>query len=303
MRFLNHFWLSPWLPEPRLYTWQVESELRYQTRRFTDESFKSLDRIDEASPLRKLLIPFNTRLDPAIVIIEKHRQRVKDFLQTNKPTWFTRSLIPEQERINTRNHFTSLDRPYTGILAIRETLQLHENNWRRLRSRLESFRESFNRPNIQFSPTGIIAVPAALKNLIESSPFEWLEEAEGKGNKSRRSEIKAHAHVYYYDLDRHDWSRPIQLRKEIADLCRNPKNMEITSGTLYMICAIWAHATTISELDKDALGSVQRSWVVERREAARRYERKASLDDESLIKLMKSTYMDYIHGTPVPEHL
>lgn len=49
IRFINQYVLIPFLPEPRLYSLQVKSEIRFQMKQLIDESTVALNRIDISS--------------------------------------------------------------------------------------------------------------------------------------------------------------------------------------------------------------------------------------------------------------
>ncbi|KAF6233315.1 hypothetical protein HO173_008439 [Letharia columbiana] len=49
IRFINQYVLIPFLPEPRLYSLQVKSEIRFQMKQLIDESTVALNRINISS--------------------------------------------------------------------------------------------------------------------------------------------------------------------------------------------------------------------------------------------------------------
>ena len=77
----------------------------------------------------------------------------------------------------------------------------------------------------------------------------------------------------------------------------------IISDNLYTVCLIYNLVATMSALDEDALSGIQRSWIVERRAATRRWEQQLGLERDSMIDLLRKTGRDFRNGLPVPEHV
>ncbi|MDI1492136.1 MAG: hypothetical protein OHK93_003348 [Ramalina farinacea] len=301
LRFLNFWLLTPWLPEPALYSFQVKSEIRYQTRTFIDQSLQALDRINARFPL--LGSSSNPTIEAAITTVENYQQHLTSTRESHQPfsllaRYFLRkpeALLMVEEQLALTNRIRD------HLLAVLKTLQVYETDSVRLRSQLQDLRKDFNPPKFEFSPKGLVAVPASLLDEVQHSPFEWHEDR--GGDQSARHLLTPHPHVYFYDLDDDDGSRPEELRLALASLCRSRKNTDILSGALYMICTIWAHAATMSAFDKNTLGSVQRSWVVERMEAVQRHEQRTGANHNSIIDVMLKTHRDHKRGIPVPPSL
>ncbi len=95
-----------------------------------------------------------------------------------------------------------------------------------------------------------MAVPTSLLEQIQDPPFLWhmqsLNANKGSGSGSSGiTDVTPHSHVYYYDLDMNDDTRISTLRSAIAQLCRNRKNVNIVSGSLYTTCNIWTQAVIL----------------------------------------------------------
>lgn len=122
-------------------------------------------------------------------------------------------------------------------------------------------------------------------------------------NHSSTADVNPHSHMYVYDLDEMDDTKISTLRSIVAQIRTDFKNTNMVSGSLFMICNLWIHLVTMSELAYDVMSNVQRSWVVERKEAVGRHARRTGTDHESLVDLLLDTNRNYQRGIPVPNHL
>lgn len=311
LRFINQYVLIPFLPEPKLYSLQVKSEIRFRVKQFIDESTAALDRIDASSPSIRYLhnsTSLTQLLEAASDAIDTYQQKLHQTMDTLKAHSVFGFLFFKPKEISILDQYHALgNRVRSRIRAVKETAEAYEADSRRLMRQLHYLRKSFNYiPSFEFSPTGLVAVPASLLAQVQSPPFFWRRQSSNAGHDSGSSginNITPHANVYYYDLDMINDINILTLRSAIVQLCRERKNHNIISGSLYMICNIWTHAITMSEFDNDVLSSVQRSWVLERLKAVRRYEKEIGTDFESVVNLVVGVYQDYQRGTPVPEHL
>ena len=108
---------------------------------------------------------------------------------------------------------------------------------------------------------------------------------------------------HHYNLDMVNDTDIFSLQSAIAELCKERTNHDMVFGSLYMICNVWNYAKTMSEFEDSMLESVQRSWILERLKAIRRYQREIGVDYEHVAGSAASVVQDFLNGTPVPEHV
>jgi hypothetical protein len=315
LRFLNHYALIPWLPDPKLYSLQVKSEIRFQARRFTDESLAALDRIEVSFSTMQAAHgsgPLFQRLEAASEAIDLYQSKLNQTIDVFKDVSLLQQILShiyfERKELRTLNeHYARGNRMRSRIRALMEIIPMYEIDSAKLKTELYHLRTSFNYvASFEISSQGLIAVPATLQAQIRLPPFSWLRSSWGEGHKSRRSgldNITTASNIHQYNLDMVGDIDISSLRSAIAQLCRERTNHNMISGSLYMICNIWNYAMIISELDSDLLGGVQRSWVLERLEAIRRYEKEIGAEYEYMARLAASVYQDFLRATPVPEYL
>ena len=310
LRFINQYALIPWLPDPKLYSLQVRSEIRFQAKRFTEESLAALGRIDASYSAMQQLHDSGSliqRLWAATDTINLHQhklnQTIADFKKNDSfLQHYLSHLLTKPKPIQALEiHYLRSERVRQRINALMSIVPIYENDSARLKTELHYLRTTFNyAPTFDISPQGLIAVSATLQAHIRLPTFSsWLKKQSGGFDNNTTTT----SNIYRYNLDEVGNFDISSLRSAIARLCRERGNYSMVSGSLYMICNIWVYAMTISELDDDLLGGVQRSWVLARLEAVRQYRKGVGDDNHHLSRLMISVYQDLKRATPVPEYL
>ena len=315
LRFINDYSLIPWLPHPKLYSLQVKSEIRFQSKQFIDKSLAAMDRIEANFAMMQQLHDSHSLhqlLETANDAISKHQQKLSQTIDGLKDVNLFRQLFSQmfsdrKERQVLNEHYARGDRMRNRIQALMETILIYGIDSARLKAELYHLRTSFTHvASFELSSHGLIAIPATLQAQIRLRPFSWLRPSWGEAyNSGSRSleHITTASNQYQYNLDMIDENNVISLRSAIAELCRESKNQNIHSGSLYTICKIWIYAMTMSELDDDLLAGIQRSWILERLKAIRRYEKENGADYEHVANVVAKVYWDFLHGTSVPEYL
>ena len=150
-----------------------------------------------------------------------------------------------------RDTLAVIKRIHKVIHAAKKTAEMYEAYQGRLRSQLQDSRKSFgNSFPIELSSESVLAL------------------------------LDPHA-----DLDSIGGARILTLRSKIAQVCQGPHHGNIVPRPLRMLCFIQALRETFSQVDSDALGSIQRSWFMERQEAIHRYELSGGSDRDSQVDL------------------
>lgn len=312
LRSTNRHAHSAILPAPKLYRFQARSEIRFQAQRFVDRSLASLNRVDASfaamqqlhntSALFPLLVP---SID-AVNLQQHQLNRTMDGLKD--PTSWRESMLglssaKRQELRQLREHYARSERIRTRINMLMQIVPIYTDDSARLRAELYYMRSSFHHiVNLDFAVDGVIALPPTLEAQIGLPPFSWLRpdwdqgpgDTEGNTTASRR---------YHYNLDRVGDTDTRSLLSAVARLCEQRVNRETVNGALYMICNIWNYARTFSELDDDLFGGVQRSWVRERLEVVRSYDKGIRADHQYISLLAANLHGDYRSGKRVPEYI
>lgn len=299
LRFINQYFLISFLPEPKLYSVQVKSEIQYRMKQFIHQSMIALDRIDDSfvfnQPLHNSISPIQSlkTATDAIAMYQQRLGQIGNALEAELVPW-PWSSKPEEILMLDRYHALA-DDMRRQIHSIKETIVDYEIDSKRIKRQLHHLRQRFNYvPSFEFSPTGFIAVSKSLPTQEQRPPFRQMLSVE---------HTRQHSNVFYYDLDMIDATDVSNLRSAIAQSCQESQNLNITSGSLFMVCSIWNQAMIISGLDDDVLSGIQRSWSVERRKAVGRYEKAIGADWESIASRVVGAYHDYQRGTPLPENL
>lgn len=254
LRVINQFHLIPLLTEPRLFSLQAKSEIRFQMKQFVDESTKALQRIDASS----LSVGGNQSSTPlfevAIDSIKHFQHMVNQTIHDRKAT----SKLKRQETTISEQYqslYALSERTRNCILAVQETMEVYEAHLKNLRTQLHYLRQGFvYTPPFEFSPASLVAVPTSFLGQVQGPHYSWRIQSSSASKDSSSgsrstTDVTPYSHVYYYDLDTVDDTRILTLRTAVAQLCRDRKNGNMVSGSLYIICEFWTLAATMSELN------------------------------------------------------
>ncbi|KAL8764935.1 MAG: hypothetical protein Q9209_007809 [Squamulea sp. 1 TL-2023] len=320
LRFVNHYALIPWLPAPTLYSLQVRSEIRFQARRFVQLSIAALERVDTHFYTQQDLHNSTTLsqlLTSAFRTIDLHQHRVQESIdRVSEPSSLRRyfaQILPESEEVRAlREHHARAFRIQNSIQMLNKAMSMHEENAAKLKEELHYFRSSFSHGNpFEISVHGLVAIPPILQAQIRLPVYDFIQpswEAERRSSRltadnHNKSTTASPIDIYRYHFNMVTTTNISSLRPAIAHLCQERWNRNMVSGSLYMICNIWNHALMISELDSEMLASVQRSWVIERLRALKRYGKEIGAEEENIASLAKEVMRKFKRGTKVPEFL
>ena len=215
MRLLSQHSLCPWLPEPKLYSFEVKAEIRYQKKRLIGELTAALDRLDANSPTTQSSQNSksqNRYLEAAIDKVTVHQQIVREMIDKSGSSlwaWARKS----EETANLERYYRLGQRVRVRLLSVKETMQVYGLYSKTLRNDLQQCLQTIHRsPSFGFSPQGSLALPAHLSSQIHNVSFlsrRQNSEIDDDGDSRDVSQITPHAHVFLYDLDSLDDTRAI----------------------------------------------------------------------------------------------
>ena len=263
LRFYNSLLEIWWLPQPKLYRLQVKAEICFRIKRFIEESIAALDRIDKKFPPSRLFQSSTSQTLGGVITTIDAYQRDHEAKIVEIPWW---RRIQKPKDIETFKDTLALaKRIHKLTLEAKELAETNDAYSKRLRNQLQNFRENLrNGLSIELSSRSVL-------NILDPS----LD-----------------------DLDSIDGMRISTLRLKIAQICQDPHHSNNVPRELHMICFIYALGTTFSQIDDDVLRSVQRSWLMERKEAINRYELMTGSDLDSQVDLGLKIYQAYKDGSP-----
>ncbi|KAI4167806.1 MAG: hypothetical protein LQ343_006914 [Gyalolechia ehrenbergii] len=311
---VNRHVQTTWLPAPKLYRFQVKREIRHQAKWFLDSSLAALDGVDMSfTRIQRAysLSSVSTHFAPAVKAIETYQQQLNETIATaGSPTsWreyvlsFSFSKTRKLQELHELHACTERMRGRMNILV--RILDEYATDSLRLRGALSHLRTSFNVANRLHwvaEAQGMIALPAILQAQVSHPRFSWLESDGGQGPNDGDGKVNA-SERYHYDLRRVGNTNTSTLRAGIMHLCLERTNHHMVDGGLYVICNIWQYARMLSALDNALLEGVQRSWVRERADAVRRFQKEARADHEYVASRASSVYTSYKRGNPVPGYV
>ena len=262
MQLISQKSLWPWIPGPKLYSFEIKAELQFQKKRLIDEFTAALDRSDASFRTTGYSHNSNSSnryLEAAIDHVTIHQQIVREMID-NSNTSLWRWTHQSEETANLERHYRLGQRVRGHLLLVQEAMEAYEIYSRRLRSDLQRYLQTMHwSPSFGFSPQGSLALPAHL--LYQTHNVSFLSrgqstEIDDDGDSRDVSHITPHAHVFLYDLDSIDDTRARKSRSEIAQLCKTQQNVMMDSDNLYTICMIYNLSANVSPLEDDPLSSV-----------------------------------------------
>ena len=298
-RLVNHYLLSTHFPKPVLYSVQVKSEIQFHLRLFVRNSLAALDRIEASfSTVESLLDEHSLywSLDKLLEKLKVQQENVKRTISDLKSTSLSESLVllgsnRRKEKIQTyEEHYARGERIRGSIFTLWETIHDFRKDNNRLRAEIRDFRIGYKSDALyDISSQGLVALPPKVQAAIPKAP--WVTPDNGSNE------------LFRYDLHEVDDAEISDLRNTIAQLCQEHGNYNLVSGSLYMVCRVWNYAKAMSAFDDALLDGVQRSWVLARIHAIRRFEKEIGADLEEIARLTEIVYGNYRRGAAVPDYL
>ena len=303
LRFLNIFLLSPYMPQPQLYSVQVKAELRFQRDKFIDTTKIAIGNIDST------LLTLNDlnssslfgQLAGTADDITAYQQSLDQLVTTLRKgeRWglVKRAIIGDSSELKKLQEFSGLgNRIRTHLYAVKESVQVGEDDTNALKAGLRLFRKSIDyAPEFDFSPTGFITIPPSVSVQRGSLPFLMQRQNTISDNSDGSIKVKTPTsfNIYKYDLNMMNDTNVLARREALVHLCEDRTNYNMISGYLYTACNILLQAKLMSNLDDDLLSGVRRSWVVQQLEEIRRYDEMMGVDFASIRHDL--AYTPYIH--------
>lgn len=296
---LNYEFNVPFLPQPKLYLFQVNAEMRYQKQLLIDSSIAALAGIEEScrfpDPAQRMQV-FEALMDK----ITNYQEKVKRNLKESCPIWHN-LFHYKTETCVTLEKFDTLGKSVRyRVHTIQDIIEIYKDYYRSLRTHFQQIEEIIhNSPPSESSYKGYLTSPQLLESYIQGTPFLIHQQHLGANGSS----VTPHLYVGSYDINFHHSTLLPVLRSAVAQLCKDSKNFTIVSGALYMICAIQALESKVSDLNIDNVSGVQRSWFEQRQQVLSRYNKTKGLDEESILHNFVNEYRAYKNGTSVPERI
>ena len=306
IRLLNKECRIQYIYKPRLFDFQIYTEIQFQLQHFLTESRQSMDRV-EAEINRFTSRPLDHSLKAATNKFKEFQQRIgQERERTRSYTFeFMHHILPASyfhspEGIKRLNEYYDL---FTRILQRLKDLEtslaaydISIVNMKRQHNRLLAIMASESR--FDLGRNGVISVPQSeVSNLANASFVDFQNPSLAQLEDGLTRDV----YNYDYDLDTvFSPSDRAALRQGMVQVCLEETNLNIVSGFLYTICILWRQVTSRSEFDEDLLGPVQRSWSFEQTRAAFEHRKLIGYDDDSISEDFVKYYREYQEGEEGP---
>ncbi|KAL8977948.1 MAG: hypothetical protein Q9205_006358 [Flavoplaca limonia] len=296
------------LPLSKLHRLFVQSEIRFQMTRLHDASVTSLDYIvDSFLPIQhgpNTLVLFDT-LDSAIAALELYQHDLKKRM-SQTGGWIASSWLgPHLTSSGTEyrklcEDYERSKRTRARLEEIRHVINMIQSGSNTVRDALRFLRDTFmSMAPVDLAAEGVVALPRAFQEHLSRPNFSWIRQDWDSGTSPA-----ANASVsFHFDLDRANQKDVSAIRSALKVVCNDGTNAQVAGGAIHMVCAIQQYASWFANFDDGLIDGTQRSWVMERMEAQRRYELEVGANHEHLADVAIKALEMHERGRQIPEHL
>ena len=293
LRFMNQYLGWSRLPEPKVYTIQVQREVMYQTQKFRRESVRALAEIDGSfARIAQGTTAVASSLEQTSDAIHRLRDRLRRTRDETQDLafwerWAPNSMITPAMAAK-RQSWQTLDKlgAYLKLTdellgELSQALPEYRAYRKKLQSALADLSAAFDSvSSIDFSSLGELVLPANLYSYTARPPdFFWQKLSYLNSSRSNQGQdeydtlqnLPPGFNRYTYDLLKMNGADVREVREHIGRVCRSVKISGLPNGSLSFICKIWTYSRTVSRLNDGVLDGVQISWVRMRFEAVDRY--------------------------------
>ena len=296
MGHINSNMNVPFLPQPQLFLFQVEAEMRYQKQLLIDSSIAALDKIDKNCPFPDPAQRTQV-LDVLMDKITIYQENVRRDIDKSCSIWQNFLLYKIETCATLEEMDTVGESVRRRVQDIQDIMDISKDQYGRIRDYLKQFADYIHDSSSSgLSYNGEFTTPRPLEPYIEETPFLIRQNNSGPNGSS----VNSHPFVYSYNLGFDDGTPLPILRSKVAQLCQESENFNIFSGDLYMICAIQALEAMISDLNVGNVSGRPRSWRMQRQKALILYNQTHGFDEESMLKHYEKKYQADKKGISVP---
>ena len=273
---LNKEYRISYIFQPRLFDFQIYTELRFQLQHFLTESRYSIGKVEAGIDWFKSR-QLDLSLEAATNTFEEFRQRNER--ERERKRSYTFQLI---HHILPGRHFDSpeeiqlLNKYYDPSTQILQRLK-------DLKTTLAVYNTSL--VNMEWQHNHLLAIMASAPGFALGRNPSPAQLEDGLTSDSINSD---------YDLDTvFSPSDLAALRQGVAQVYMEKTNVNIVSGILYTTCILWRHFASRSEFDEYLLGPMQRSWTLEQNRAGFEHRKLMGYDDDSISENLVKLYREY----------
>ncbi len=286
LRFLNRQWLTPLLPEPRIYSFEIEAELRFQKVQLIGTIKESLALLDANSPAIQNFDSLGVAISTITTLLRKLEQMIRES-DSSRWLWSPKS----NETSNLQKYHKDLEHTRDYVVAVLEIAQVYKIMFSRLWNDLQAFPQAFSkRLPSRFTATGSLAIPefllAQVQNISFVSPWQ-SSSIDQDSDGSDVSNLSPTTSLFGFSLNNIDDTQLSAGRSAIALFCKAGNIESDPEDNLYTICTIYRLAATMSGLDKDVLSSTARSWMVEMEKATLSFDKERGFDLDGVRRVLE----------------
>ena len=290
LRLLNRQFLSPWLPEPHFYSFEMEAELSFRYTQLVNAIEEFIAQLHTESPDIDDIKSLENEANRVTARLQELQQKIAESDSSRQP-WSSKS----DKTLKLEQYQKLLKRTNHHLDEALDIAQVYTTQFSRLWNDLQPLGQDFpKRLPVRFTSTGSLAAPEFLLAQIQKVSFvsprqSSSDDRDGAG--SSVSNIPPNS-LFGPSLNIDDNRLPA-MRSELAKYCKEGKFMGHDDDTMYTISTIYIGASMMSSLDKKTLSGTQTSWMVETKEAIEALEKERGWNIDSIIRFLETLADQY----------
>ncbi|KAL9009884.1 MAG: hypothetical protein Q9180_009355, partial [Flavoplaca navasiana] len=183
---------------------------------------------------------------------------------------------------------------------IRHVINMVQSSSNMVRDALRFLRDTFtSMAPVDLAAEGVVVLPRAFQEPPSHPNFSWIRQDWSSGTIPVANESVP----FHFDLDRANQEDLSAIRSALKVVCNDRTNAQVAGGAIHMICAIQQYASWFAKFDDGVIYGTQRSWVMERMEAQRRYKLEIGAHYEHLADVAIQALEMHERGRQIPEYL
>ena len=285
LRLLNRPWLSPWLPQPRIYSFEMEVELRFRYEQLIDAIEHFPARLHTESPDIDIIELLENESNRVTAQLLELKERIEKS-DSSRRFWSFKS----DKTLRLEQYQNLLKRTNHHLDEALDIAHVYKTLFSGLWNDLKPLRHDFPRTlPVRFTSTGSLSVPEFLLAQIHNVSFVSPKQSSSNDQDSAGSgvsKIPPNPSLFGYSLNINHTRLP-GMRSEIAKYCKKGKFTGHDDDTLYTICTIYTRASILSSLDKEALSGTQTSWMVEMKETIKALYKERGWDTDGIQRVLE----------------
>ena len=288
IRLLNRAARAPYSPQPLLFGFEVDTDMRYQIKHFVAQFQHSMARIEaKIVPIQSHTL--KQKVDTAYKAVERFQRHVNEKRAEKWYKYIDFHFLPNGWRLegmkSLDSYYNFATRVIKQLKALEGSLNTYDVDIAEMRRQHKTLLDDLATVrHFEMERTGLIWIPKSELGHFQNVSFINFQNSSAQQQNSTDS-----GKAYPFELDTIITpSDPSSSRLMMVEICSGERYTKIVSGSLYSLCVIWRHIKAGSAFDHSLLSPVQRMWSFEQTRAIEEHEVAMAYDAGTLAATMQN---------------